>query len=156
MVAHGGGLPGWSTNITRFPEDRLTVIVLANRDSVDPGDLARQLAEPSLTAPDEPAGDAGTGSAIRAAIRALNAGKTPPGATAGIANEALFGKPADSAAFLRELGSLRALEQVATRKGPDALLLFRYRARFKQGTWTVVGARNGDTGPLTWLSLQPE
>ena len=32
LVSHGGGIPGFSTELSRFPDDKLTVIVLTNSD----------------------------------------------------------------------------------------------------------------------------
>lgn len=50
MMTHGGGIDGYSANLYHFPEERLTIVVLANtkgrddgRAPVDP--LARQLAD---------------------------------------------------------------------------------------------------------------
>src|SRR4030095_15651987 len=40
--SHGGGIPGFSTNIMRFVDDKLTVIVLANSDGINSGVLARR------------------------------------------------------------------------------------------------------------------
>ncbi|MFT3934501.1 MAG: serine hydrolase domain-containing protein [Chitinophagaceae bacterium] len=50
---HNGGLPGFSAEIDRFPDDRLTVIVLCNTGGVDAGELALKIAgiyNPSLQA----------------------------------------------------------------------------------------------------------
>jgi CubicO group peptidase (beta-lactamase class C family) len=43
-VAHGGGINGFSTFITRLPEPRLTFIVLSNNDGANAANLARDLA----------------------------------------------------------------------------------------------------------------
>lgn len=50
MVTHGGGIEGYSANLYHFPEDRLTIVVLANikrrDDGVAPVDpLARRIAD---------------------------------------------------------------------------------------------------------------
>lgn len=44
LVYHSGGIPGFLTNISRFIDDRLTVIVLSNSEHSDPQQLARDLA----------------------------------------------------------------------------------------------------------------
>ena len=44
VVGHGGGRPGTSTQISRFLDDRVTVIVLANRSEVNAERLAHQVA----------------------------------------------------------------------------------------------------------------
>jgi CubicO group peptidase (beta-lactamase class C family) len=43
-IWHGGGLPGFSSNFARFPDDRLTIIALSNGDDVDMGALIAHLA----------------------------------------------------------------------------------------------------------------
>ncbi len=43
-ATHGGGIEGFRTSIDRFPDDRLTVIVLSNYEAVAPGRIARDLA----------------------------------------------------------------------------------------------------------------
>jgi CubicO group peptidase (beta-lactamase class C family) len=44
-MAHDGETVGFRTTIQRFPDDKLTVIVLANRGDVDPGRLALKVAD---------------------------------------------------------------------------------------------------------------
>lgn len=54
-VAHGGGLPGFSTFIWRFMDDKLTVIVLSNNEAADTGRIALGVAglyAPALVSPE--------------------------------------------------------------------------------------------------------
>jgi CubicO group peptidase (beta-lactamase class C family) len=44
IVAHGGGIEGFVTSIQRFPDDRVTVIVLSNLEAAPSGRIARDLA----------------------------------------------------------------------------------------------------------------
>jgi CubicO group peptidase (beta-lactamase class C family) len=43
LVAHGGGIFGFTTSITRFVDNRLTIIILTNQDS-KPWDMAKEIA----------------------------------------------------------------------------------------------------------------
>jgi CubicO group peptidase (beta-lactamase class C family) len=43
-VHHGGSLPGFRAEMARFPNDSLTVIVLANADGANPNQIARSVA----------------------------------------------------------------------------------------------------------------
>jgi D-alanyl-D-alanine carboxypeptidase len=43
-VHHGGSLPGFRSELARFPDDSLTVIVLANADGARPGVMASNVA----------------------------------------------------------------------------------------------------------------
>lgn len=47
-IAHGGGINGFNTEIARYPDDRLAIIVLANTEGSNPERLERQLAEQVL------------------------------------------------------------------------------------------------------------
>jgi CubicO group peptidase (beta-lactamase class C family) len=54
ILSHSGDITGFKSFIVRHPEDRLTVIVLANADSCAPAMIARQVAscvEASIPAP---------------------------------------------------------------------------------------------------------
>jgi CubicO group peptidase (beta-lactamase class C family) len=48
-IQHGGGLPGFSSQLTRFPQDSLTIVVLSNCLSnipdLNPGLISREIAE---------------------------------------------------------------------------------------------------------------
>lgn len=43
-ISHGGDIYGFASNISRFPDDRVTVIVLTNHEGVAAGAIARDLA----------------------------------------------------------------------------------------------------------------
>jgi CubicO group peptidase (beta-lactamase class C family) len=43
-ISHGGGIRGFNTEVSRFVDDHLTVIVLANSDQVDAAALAPGMA----------------------------------------------------------------------------------------------------------------
>ena len=43
-ISHGGGINGFATFIARYPDDKVTVIVLSNLDAGRPGVIARDLA----------------------------------------------------------------------------------------------------------------
>jgi CubicO group peptidase (beta-lactamase class C family) len=49
-VAHPGSMLGFRTQMLRFPEQRLSVICLANLDTINPGRLAHQVADIYLAA----------------------------------------------------------------------------------------------------------
>lgn len=45
IISHGGNLGGFSTSISRFPKDKLTIVVLTNKDAEDGDAIARSIAE---------------------------------------------------------------------------------------------------------------
>jgi CubicO group peptidase (beta-lactamase class C family) len=44
-MSHRGGSTGFHTDIERFPDDKLTIIVLCNRTDIQPRDLAHKVAD---------------------------------------------------------------------------------------------------------------
>ncbi|HLK60919.1 MAG TPA: serine hydrolase domain-containing protein [Chthonomonadaceae bacterium] len=50
LIEHGGGIPGFSTQICRFVDDKLTIIVLTNLDTGDANTLAKGIASLYLPA----------------------------------------------------------------------------------------------------------
>jgi CubicO group peptidase (beta-lactamase class C family) len=60
IVSHGGNFPGWESKMVRFPTERTTVIVLANREDLDVSAMAFRLADRALEGrmdPDAPHAD---------------------------------------------------------------------------------------------------
>ena len=53
MIAHGGGIYGFATEISRFSADRATVIVLSNVEGAAAGKIANDLAAVVFGAPYE-------------------------------------------------------------------------------------------------------
>ncbi|MFM9263594.1 serine hydrolase [Tychonema sp. BBK16] len=45
VVSHGGGISGFKTAIARYPNDKVVIIVLGNREDVNSGDIGVQLAK---------------------------------------------------------------------------------------------------------------
>ena len=50
-VCHAGGIPGYSAFFGRFPDDKLTIILLSNRHGLDVSGLARKIAQIVLDLP---------------------------------------------------------------------------------------------------------
>jgi CubicO group peptidase (beta-lactamase class C family) len=44
-MSHDGGTIGFRTTIQRFPDDKLTIIALANRTDINPEELALKVAD---------------------------------------------------------------------------------------------------------------
>jgi CubicO group peptidase (beta-lactamase class C family) len=44
VIEHGGGIEGFNTQLTYYPDDKLTVVVLANLNGSAPGEIAAKLA----------------------------------------------------------------------------------------------------------------
>lgn len=55
IQAHGGGINGFNTFLARFPDDKLTVVVLANQETGATQEIAFSLARMVVTKVDVPA-----------------------------------------------------------------------------------------------------
>lgn len=53
VISHGGGINGFVTQISRYPDDKVTVIVLSNLQAASPGKIANDLAAIVFGAPYE-------------------------------------------------------------------------------------------------------
>jgi D-alanyl-D-alanine carboxypeptidase len=45
LIRHGGQLPGFTSNIARFVDDEVTVVVLTNTSDGDPAAIATEIAK---------------------------------------------------------------------------------------------------------------
>jgi CubicO group peptidase (beta-lactamase class C family) len=51
VLDHGGGMPGYSTHLAYYPDDRLTIVVLTNHDNGGAGPIHQQIARLVLGPP---------------------------------------------------------------------------------------------------------
>jgi hypothetical protein len=65
MVSHGGSFVGFRADMIRFPEQRFSVICLANLSTINPSRLARQVADIYLEEEMEPVPRTGSGGGQR-------------------------------------------------------------------------------------------
>ena len=119
MVQHGGAWQGFKASLQRYPDDRLTVVVLANSAAARQGkiaDLAAAHYVPALATPRPPAiadlDPAGTALA-RKAMGELLAGRIPEGLAAGERGRYNQRWVTQIAAEFREYGPLRSVEVLA-------------------------------------------
>lgn len=159
-IAHGGAWQGFKTQIARYVDDKLTVIVLANSATARPGKIANIIAAhyvpalavqvPKAIADTEPAVSA----RVREIIERMGAAAVPPGlspAAAAIYTPETVKNIADS---LRECGALRSVE-LLSRKTDGEQRRYRYRFTFADET-VLVDIRFGKSDQVEQLGLRPE
>lgn len=158
IVGHGGGRPGFSTDITHLPDDDLAVIVLTNLDSAGAGSLSLGVASLYLSAlreaPIEDT-DPHTTEALQGALRDLAAGKLDPELlTPEMRAFFLPDRAREAEALLRSLGPLKSVELLKQRQEGD-LRVRRYRARF-QKSGLIVETSQTPEGKVAgaYLSLE--
>ncbi len=159
-ILHGGAWQGFKTNITRYPDDRLTVIVLANSAAARQGKIADMVAAhylPALAPVRAPAiadHDPATTTRARKAVAELLAGRVPEGLS-----EAERGRfhqrwVTQIAAEFREFGPLRSVELLA-HSAEGSGRQARYRFLFENETLLVALHLGGD-GSIERLGMSLE
>ena len=153
QVAHGGGIPGFSTEFSRFPDDKLTVIVLTNAEGGHAGAIARKVAGqlvPELAEKAEgPIADEDTATTAR--LRRMF-----EGALKGEVDEGLFNDEAKKQLVPRirgdkeRLASFGAMKsfQLLERKKSDGGQRLRYRMVLENETLKLfIAPRQGRQDP---------
>lgn len=160
MISHGGGIPGFSTELARFVDDKLTVIVLSNADGGHAGQLARgiaghfvpELAEKPLAPIDDP--DPKTTERLRGVIEGAQKGEFDPGLFTEEANKQLvpiIKADKDRVAAFGGLREFRLLERNEQGGG----LTLQYRATFEKETLRFVFRLDKD-GKIQGIGIRPE
>lgn len=143
-ISHGGGIPGFSTQFSRFPDDRLTVIVLANSDAGQASELARgiagrfvpELAERSGPIEDK---DPATTGRLRGLVEGMRRGEVDPEQFTAEAKEQLVPRIRQDRERFAAFGRLESFQLVGRQEGDDGVRL-RYRAAFERETLRVMVA----------------
>lgn len=161
-VGHGGGIPGFSTDIHRYLDDHLTVVVFTNSDGANPGRMAEHVAGmlvPALAPPADLPAEADKDPALtakhRALVEAVIAGKAERDQFTPEMQKVLFGP--DSAAMreqLAPLGALKSFTLIADRSG-DGVRSRLYRAEFEHGVFAATVATT-KAGKVAGIGMRPE
>ena len=160
-IEHGGTWQGFKSFITRYVDDKLTVIVLANLRQANPSRIAQKVAgiyNPELAAPPaaapiadkDPAVTARAKEIVRKATEgSLDASEFTPEAWTPISRGA-----ADASAFLKNYGPLSAIELLAASE-QNGNRVYRYRLKYQDGN-VVFGMTLKPDGKIVRLNLNPE
>jgi CubicO group peptidase (beta-lactamase class C family) len=160
VVEHGGGIPGFSTQVCRYLDDKLTVIVLSNAGGGHAGALAHGIAAllvPALK--EKPAApiadkDAKTTERLRRMVEALLKGELDPELFTEEAGKALSPRVKDVKEQLAPLGELKTFELVDRKEAAGGLRL-RYRATLEKATLKVIIPLDA-AGKIQGVLLLPE
>jgi len=159
-VLHGGAWQGFKSIIARYPDDRLTVIVLANSAAARQGKIADLVAAhylPDLAPVRLPAiadrDPAGTARA-RKAVEALLAGRVPEGLSESERGRFNQRWVTQLAAEFREFGALRSVELLARSKAGQVKQA-RYRFLFENEA-LLVSLHEGGDGLVERLGISLE
>ncbi len=159
-IQHGGAWQGFKSVILRYPDDRLSVIVLANSASARQGKIADLVAAHYLPglAPVRPPAipdlDQAATARARTVIDRLLAGQVPEGLSEAERGRYTQRWVTQIAAEFREFGALRSVELLARSReqgGEQA----RYRFLFKNETMLVALHQRAD-GVIERLGISLE
>jgi CubicO group peptidase (beta-lactamase class C family) len=157
-IRHSGGVPGFVAEFSRFPDDRISVILMANIQNRDLSDLAAKVAgyydaalKPS-SAPPIPDKSPEITARIRSILDGLASGSLDkeqfdPKLAARLSMDM------NSGAFkpLRRLGPIESLELVEAKRKADATL-YSYRVTFK-GIALSADCSLNDGGKIVTFAL---
>lgn len=136
-IRHDGGLPGFVADFERFPDDALTVIVLANRENRDLRDLALRVAAfyaPALLPPEEkPLADAepSVTMQIKGILAGFANGRSDPAPFTPELGKALVAEMTGGMdGKLHELGDVPPLH-LLERKSEAGERVYRYRVNYR-------------------------
>jgi D-alanyl-D-alanine carboxypeptidase len=158
LLSHGGGIPGFSTQLSRFVDDHLTVIVLTNADNGNAGALARAIAVglvPALAAKaEEPIADTDPQATRRleGVLKGAMKGEVDPEHFTKGAAELLPRIRQGKGAFA-SFGALKRFQLYERKESVEGVQL-RYRAAFENETLNVVFDLD-KAGKIAGLGLRP-
>jgi CubicO group peptidase (beta-lactamase class C family) len=160
LIGHGGGIPGFATDIARFVDDRLTVIVLANLENSNPGSMARTIAGfyvPDLAVADRPIKDKDpkTTEFFQKVLATTADGTIDPELfTPEMRKEVFPDRMKQAAGFLKQLGSPKSFTLIEhTQDGGRRS--YRYKVAFGTTTLILSGTLI-ENGKIAGLLLMPE
>ncbi len=161
LIGHGGGIAGFSTDLVRFVEDKLTVIVLTNLEGANPASLARGIAAfyiPDLAqSADKPIADRDpkTTQLFKGVLQATIDGKLDPELFTPEMRMEIFPDRINQATqFLAQLGPYKSFTLVE-HKPEGTTQTFRYKIQFGEINIILTGILN-DTGKIAGMTLTPE
>jgi D-alanyl-D-alanine carboxypeptidase len=159
-VGHGGGIPGFTTSILRYPDDKLTVIVLTNQENAAPETVAKGIAGiyvPDLAEKEEAVAadpDTKTTEFLKNLTIALSKGLADPGLFTLEAQKILFpDKVKEAQAFLSKLGALKSFTFLRQRtEGTNRVI--QYRATFGETQILMIYVVDKD-GKVAGAGVRP-
>jgi CubicO group peptidase (beta-lactamase class C family) len=161
LIGHGGGIPGFSTQISRFVDDRVTVVVLCNLEGGSSDALAKGVAAryiPGLQANAPKAiedSDPKTTAKLKEVLLRAASGKIDPGSFAPQARAPMFlARAPETRDYLRLLGRLSSFDPLE-RSETSSRRTLRYRATFGE-TPLLATFMLTEEGKIAGAALAPE
>lgn len=160
LISHSGAWQGFKSQLSRYVDDKLTVIVLANLASANPTKFAEMIAGyyvPSLAVPREPAiadADPAVTAKVRMMLSSLIAGERPVGMSKAMENRFSPEAMKRFGTRLKGYGKLDSVELLSRTVIADKTR-FRYRFNFVEETLIVEYHMDSD-GLAAGLGMMAE
>ena len=159
VVGHGGGISGFATDIARFVDQKLTVIVLSNAENSNPASIGRGIAAfyiPDLASPQgSPSEDPKVTELLRGVLQATIEGKLDPELfTPEMWKEIFPDRVKQAREFLGQQGSLRSFVLVERRDEGETRTV-RYKVEFSE-TSVILTAVFDKSGKISGLTITPD
>ncbi len=148
-ISHGGAWQGFKSHLSRFVDDRLTVIILANSAAAQPGKFSNMVTAhyvPALAfVPPRPIAETEPAVTVlvRAAVAGVAAGTVPASLTEKEAARLSPDAIKDMADTLRQSGPLQSVALLSRGKEGEPRR-YRYRFTFKDDTMIVFAQLDKD------------
>ncbi len=160
-IEHGGAWQGFTSYITRYPDDHLSVIVLTNRAGANPGKIAKQIAGsylPALAPPGlktiEDREPKVTELVRDALVKTAEGTLTPDRFTSEMAAALFPDRVKQAGEFLKSVGPLKSLSLLERKEVGDNRT-YRYRAEYRDSVLTVIVSLTKDD-KIAGMGIQPE
>jgi len=159
LIAHGGGIPGFSTQVSRFADDRLTIIVLTNAGNGSAGALAQGIAGRIVPALKQKAevpiadNDPQSTERFKGLLERAMKGEADPELFTDEAKKALVPRIKEGKAMFAPFGALKSF-QLLERKTTDEGMVLRYRTTFEHATLITMFVLD-KAGKIAGLLLRP-
>jgi CubicO group peptidase (beta-lactamase class C family) len=160
LIGHGGGIHGFTTDIARFVDDRLTVIVLTNFSgpTANPGGIARGIAAIYISELADKAiedKDPKITEFFKKIVQDTIDGKLDRDLFTEEMQKTIFPDRANQAGtFLKSFGEQKSFTLVEFKEASD-MRTYRYKVAFGIGNVVLTGTINSE-GKIAGLLLMPE
>ena len=157
VIEHGGAWQGFKAHISRYPDNRLTVIVFANLAQANQGKLSNGVAaviEPELKPKPITDPDPAFTAATRQLLEALLEGKADMTRFTPEMQKAITESNDRVAAFVKTMGTMQRF-QLVERTAAGDVTRYRYQIEYSGMSLFLAMAVNKD-GKISGFALQPE
>ncbi len=156
VIEHGGAWQGFKSFIARYPDEKLTVILFANLENMDPTKLAHGVAEilePKLIPKPIVDPDPKVTAEFKTLFENVIAGTVDKGVFSPELQKALFAQPDRLFEFVKGLGPMKKFSLLERAAG-GAFITYTYEIEYGEMSLILVIARDG-AGKIILFGLEP-